>query len=89
MQCIAPQRKPQQPPLTPNNVTPKSLGAIMRGFKGAVTRRINRQHHTPAHPIWQRNYYEHIVRNPDDLARIRTYIANNPAKWAVDQLAQE
>lgn len=35
--------------------------------------------------LWQRNYYEHIVRNEDDLNRIRDYIAMNPAKWASDR----
>ena len=34
--------------------------------------------------FWQRNYYEHIVRNEDDLNRIRAYIANNPARWEED-----
>ena len=37
--------------------------------------------------FWQRNYYEHIVRGEADLARIRAYIRNNPARWALDQLA--
>jgi putative transposase len=36
--------------------------------------------------FWQRNYYEHIVRDAADLARIRAYIGNNPARWALDQL---
>jgi hypothetical protein len=34
---------------------------------------------------WQRNYYEHIVRNDNELRRIREYIGNNPAQWAVDR----
>jgi REP element-mobilizing transposase RayT len=34
--------------------------------------------------LWQRNYYEHIVRNEDSLNRIREYVANNPLKWEDD-----
>jgi len=45
-----------------------------------VTRRINVQRGTPGGQVWQRNYYEHIVRDAKDLARIRTYILNNPAR---------
>jgi hypothetical protein len=36
-------------------------------------------------PVWQRGYYDHIVRNEADLDRIRDYIANNPAHWALDE----
>ena len=36
--------------------------------------------------VWQRNYYDHIIRNEADLIRIQTYIRNNPASWQVDQL---
>lgn len=35
-------------------------------------------------PLWQRNYYEHVIRNEDDLARTREYVAANPAGWAHD-----
>ncbi len=34
--------------------------------------------------LWQRNYYEHVIRNEDDLHKIREYIRWNPAKWALD-----
>jgi REP element-mobilizing transposase RayT len=34
--------------------------------------------------LWQRNYYEHIIRNEDELNRVRRYIVENPAKWALD-----
>ncbi len=40
---------------------------------------------TPGAPVWQRNYYEHVVRNEDDLHEIREYIVNNPAKWPDDK----
>ncbi len=63
-----------------------SLGAIIGQFKSMVTKRINRLPHAPDHPIWQRNYYEHIIRNEESLNTIRAYIATNPAKWAEDKL---
>jgi len=63
---------------------PGSLPTIMRSFKSAVTIRINQMRSTPGQPIWQRNYYEHIIRNDGALGRIREYIAYNPAKWADD-----
>jgi len=39
---------------------------------------------TPRRPIWQRNYYEHIIRDENELNRVRQYILDNPAKWADD-----
>lgn len=83
-QCIAPLHPKRG--ATPQNVAPTSLGAIVRGFKSAVTRRINRLPNAPEHPIWQRNYYEHIIRDEESLNRIRTYITNNPASWNDDRL---
>ncbi len=59
---------------------PQSLGSLIAGFKAAVTRRVRGRL-----PIWQRNYYEHIIRNDGDLTRIRQYIADNPARWTSDR----
>jgi len=64
--------------------TPGSLSTIVRSFKSAVTKRINEMRHTPGIPIWQRNYYEHVIRNEDDLNEIREYILNNPLRWELD-----
>lgn len=61
------------------------LPEIMRQFKTFSARRINEQRGTPGLPIWQRNYYEHIIRNEQSLNRIRQYIADNPQRWAFDQ----
>jgi len=71
-----------QPPI---NVAPRSLGAIVRAFKSAVTKRINALRDTPGAPVWQRNYYEHIIRNERELGHLREYILNNPANWASDE----
>lgn len=56
----------------------------MAGFKSAVTRHINDLHGTPYTPVWHRNYYEHVIRNENDLDEIREYIVNNPLKWDLD-----
>ncbi|HZQ08356.1 MAG TPA: transposase [Anaerolineae bacterium] len=69
----------------PRAVDSGSLGAIVGNFKSITARRINAVRHSPSAPVWQRNYYEHIVRHEDDLNRIRAYILNNPTQWASDQ----
>jgi len=58
----------------------RTVGAIVRGYKGAVTSQVNKLNGTEE-PVWQRNYYEHIVRNDADLNRIRRYIEANPVRW--------
>ena len=77
--------KPKPGGVTPNNVAPGSLGAIIRAFKSAVTRRINQMRGTPGARVWQRNYYEHIIRNDRALNAIRRYIAENPLRWHLDR----
>ena len=62
-----------------------SLPTIVRSFKSATTKRINDLRQTPGAPVWQRNYYEHVIRNEQSLHRIREYIANNPARWDFDR----
>ncbi len=61
------------------------LPEIVRAFKTFSARRINAFRDNAGCPVWQRNYYEHVVRNEDDLANIRQYIANNPLKWDLDE----
>ncbi|GAB4318728.1 MAG: transposase [Bacteroidales bacterium] len=62
----------------------KPIGGLVGAFKTVSTKRINQMHGTPGVKIWQRNYYEHIIRNENELNRIRQYIINNPARWATD-----
>ena len=65
---------------------PSSLPTIVRGYKAAVTRRIGDLQKTRKRtPVWQRNYYEHIIRNEEDLRKAREYIINNPLKWELDK----
>jgi putative transposase len=63
----------------------RSIGAIIGGFKSAVTRRINEQQNMRGMIIWQRNYFEHIIRNEDSLNKIRCYIRQNPLNWSLDK----
>ena len=65
--------------------THNSIPSIIRGFKSTVTKQINQWRNTPGMPVWQRNYYEHAVRNDNDLAEIREYIVNNPLQWHLDR----
>jgi putative transposase len=64
---------------------PRSLPSIVGSFKSSVTRRINRLANTPGRKIWQRGYYERIVRNERELNAIRRYIQANPARWVEDR----
>jgi REP element-mobilizing transposase RayT len=61
-----------------------SLAAVVRGFKSAATKRINRLRNTPGVPVWQGRYHDRIVRAGDAVERIRQYIIDNPRKWADD-----
>ena len=66
-------------------VRPGSLGAIVRSFKSAAAKRINQIRGTLGAPVWQRNYYERVVRSEDELDRIREYVGLNPLKWQFDR----
>jgi len=61
---------------------PNSIGSILGQFKSATTKEIKKYHFS--HFKWQRNYYEHIIRNENDLNHIRKYIRENPLKWNND-----
>lgn len=63
----------------------QTIGAIIRGFKSATTKQINQFRDNPGCPVWQRNYYERVIRNEHELAKAREYIVNNPLKWALDK----
>jgi REP element-mobilizing transposase RayT len=69
----------------------KSIGSFVRGFKIGVTEWFRKN--TDIYSVWQRNYFEHVIRDEKDLNRIRNYIitaqavpfGNNPLKWAEDE----
>jgi putative transposase len=69
------------PPISP---PPGSLGVIVGTYKAAVTRQVNRQYWSPEGTVWQRSYYEQVIRSRDALRRARIYVALNPARWMAD-----
>lgn len=89
------------PSRQPQGTKPGSLGAIIQNFKSVSTRKINRQKakHSNTNSIkdsnaydgmlrpyvWQRNYYEHIIRDEESWNHIREYIAENPVRWSQDR----
>ncbi len=70
---------------TAPTVNRKPLGRLIGAFKTVSTKHINQIRTTPGVRIWQRNYWEHIIRNDGDLNRIRQYIMDNPIKWETDR----
>ena len=62
-----------------------SLGAVVRAFKAASTIRINRLRGAPGGVVWQRGYYDRVIRGDAELAQVRQYIRDNPATWAEDR----
>jgi len=74
--------------VAPTGPKPRSIGAIMAGYKSAVTKRINEMRHTPGMALWQRNYWEHVIRDESEMDSLRQYIQNNPAQWEFDKLYQ-
>ncbi|BER91780.1 MAG: REP-associated tyrosine transposase [Candidatus Atribacteria bacterium] len=64
--------------------TSNSIPTIVRLFKSTATKQINELRKTPGEPLWQRNYYERIIRNERELERIRKYVINDPLKWSLD-----
>jgi len=61
----------------------RSLASFIAGFKAACTCAINELRDPPGR-LWQRNYYEHVIRNENNLNAIREYIKANPSRWQED-----
>ena len=83
-----PEPTPLPMPTREQNITPfrspsKTIGSIIRGFKIGVTKWFRQN--TDIYVVWQRNFYEHIIRNEVELNRIRQYIIDNPKKWKTDE----
>jgi putative transposase len=79
---------PEQPPCPGRRhkfqkTIPRSIGSIIRGYKVGVTKWV--RNNTDIHTIWQRNYYEHVIRDENAYKAITEYIHNNPAKWKDDR----
>ncbi|MBL8005280.1 MAG: hypothetical protein JNL36_09300 [Candidatus Kapabacteria bacterium] len=69
---------------TPLQSPKQKLGSIVRGYKSAVTKKSLQI--GVSGKLWQRNYYEHVIRNEYSYQRISEYIFNNPAQWEYDTL---
>ncbi len=67
------------------NAESGSVGAVIGNFKSLMTRRINNLRQTPDGRVWQRGYYDRIIRNERELNATRQYIQNNPIRWAEDK----
>ncbi len=78
-------------------IIPHSIGSIVKGFKIGVTKWFQNnalgvvrvENFQPLQPIWQRNYYEHIIRDEKSCQRISEYIINNPKNWQEDNFFNE
>jgi REP element-mobilizing transposase RayT len=62
-----------------------SIGAIVGQFKSTCTKQIRKNGALGHTPIWQRSYFEHVIRTQDELDRVRLYIVENPLKWELDR----
>jgi putative transposase len=69
----------------PSGTNPQSLASIIQNFKSVTSRKINTILSKPGNVFWQRNYYEHVVRDEHDLDRIRKYILDDLYQWPEDQ----
>jgi REP element-mobilizing transposase RayT len=61
-----------------------TLGDVVRAFKSISAIHVNRLLMRAGRPLWQRNYFEHVIRDEDELNHLREYVANNPLQWALD-----
>jgi putative transposase len=62
-----------------------SIPTIVRAYKSAVTRRAGMLRNNPISDVWQRNYYEHVVRTEREKEQICAYIISNPDRWDTDK----
>jgi len=72
-------------PAPTNTNKRRGLPEIVRQFKTFSAQRVNQRRGTPGMPVWQRNYYEHIIRNDSSLHQIQKYILENPLCWHLDR----
>ncbi len=75
---------PTNTPREFGTITSASLPTIIRSFKSASAKAINKLDKTPNSRVWQRNYYERKIRNIYELQALRQYIKNNPRDWCID-----
>jgi len=78
-------RDGQLPVLTGDNIKFETLSNIIGAFKTTAATRINKLRGIAGIPVWQKSFYDRIVRNDFELERIQEYIRNNPRKWLEDR----
>ncbi len=71
--------------LKPSPTQRHGLPEIVRAFKTFSARSVNAIRRSPGRPVWQRGYYERVVRRCEDINRIRAYILDNPRRWELDR----
>jgi putative transposase len=71
-------------PLRPHGTQSGSLSSVIQNFKSVSTRMVNKRFIKAGNKIWQRNYFERIIRNDRELNTIRQYIIENPMNWEKD-----
>ncbi|KAA3602878.1 MAG: transposase [Calditrichaeota bacterium] len=64
---------------------PKSISSFVAGFKSSATKKINRHRNSFGLAVWQTRFHDHIIRNPEELHRIKNYILENPKRWNKDK----
>jgi REP element-mobilizing transposase RayT len=64
---------------------PGSIPSGVRSFKSAATREANREKGSSGASLWQRGYYEHVVRSDEELNRLRRYVQENPLRWSLEE----
>jgi putative transposase len=69
---------------SPRPSSGQTLSNIIGYFKYQSTKRINELRNSPGAPFWQRNFFEHVIRDDDSLNRVREYIITNPERWELD-----
>ena len=98
VQNFEPLQSPNESPWNEfQKMIPHSIGSIIRGYKIGVTKWVRNnnvgvvmvENFQPLQPIWQRNYYEHIIRDEKSYPRISEYIINNPKNWKEDNFFNE
>jgi len=70
---------------SPRPLPEPTLSTIIAYFKYQSTKRFNELRNSPGTQLWQRNFYEHVVRDDNSLNRIREYIMTNPQRWELDR----
>jgi len=71
--------------LRPKGPKRGSVGAIVGQLKGAISRAARKAGVAPVGSLWQRDLYEHVIRNDRDLDARRHYVQNNPTRWTEDE----